>query len=164
MATAAAPTDLLNTYSLSEIIFILTVVAGSLMGAGRFFEWAYSHLKTFFGKELTVQKKEENLAARLEKIETRITDEENNSADIATSLGLVEEKLGILIESDKDRIKAYITDKHHYYMFNEGWIDDYQLDCIERQYVHYKRAGGNSFVDHLMEELRKLPTRPPEKE
>jgi hypothetical protein len=63
----------------------------------------------------------------------------------------------MLIDSDKDDIKAFITREHHYFCYQKGWVDDYSLDCVERRYAHYEQEGGNSFVEDLMKDLRKLP-------
>ena len=62
----------------------------------------------------------------------------------------------LLTQSDKDDIKAWITEKHHYFCYEKGQIDDYSLDCIEKRYSHYKDEGGNSFIDDLMNDLRSL--------
>lgn len=63
----------------------------------------------------------------------------------------------MLIASDKDDIKAYITKEHHYFCYEKGYIDDYSLDCLERRYGHYKDEGGNSFAEDLMKDVRTLP-------
>jgi hypothetical protein len=68
----------------------------------------------------------------------------------------------MLIESDKDDIKSFITKEHHYYVEQKKWIDKFSLDCIEKRYKHYKDEGGNSFIEDLMGELRKLPKQPPQ--
>ena len=62
-----------------------------------------------------------------------------------------------MVESDKDDIKAWITEKHHFYCYEKRHIDDYSLDCIEKRYAHYQDEGGNSFVEDLMKDIRKLP-------
>jgi hypothetical protein len=66
------------------------------------------------------------------------------------------------VDSDKDDIKAFITDKHHYFCYERKWIDDYSMDCIERRYSHYKDEGGNSFIATLMDELKALPKQSPQ--
>ena len=71
-------------------------------------------------------------------------------------------KIDILIESDKDDIKAYITKEHHKFCYDKKWIDDFSLDCLERRYKHYEDEGGNSFIGGFMQELRSLPKHPPE--
>lgn len=154
--------DLLNTYSLTDIllVLILVVVGGiSLIKTGI---EVNSWLRKIFAKEHITRAEEQKLNTRLTGIDTEIVELKNNQNEIMESLDFFSDSLQILVDSDKDAIKAYITDKHHEYM-KEGWIDDYHLDCIEKRYLHYKRGGGNSFVDHLMEELRLLPTNAPAK-
>ena len=70
-------------------------------------------------------------------------------------------KINILIDSDKDDIKSFITKEHHFYCYEKHWIDDYSLDCIERRYKHYQEENGNSFVADLMKEIRQLPKQEP---
>lgn len=65
----------------------------------------------------------------------------------------------ILLDSDKDDIRAWITQEHHYYM-TVGSIDDYTLDCLERRFKHYQEEGGNSYVEGLMKDLRGLRKQP----
>ena len=36
-------------------------------------------------------------------------------------------------------------------------IDDIGLQSMERTYFYYKAAGGNTFIDTLMDEVRELP-------
>ena len=67
----------------------------------------------------------------------------------------------MLIESDRDDIKSFITREHHRFCYQVGWIDDFSLDCIEKRYKHYKNEGGNTFIDGFMEELRALPKSSP---
>lgn len=65
--------------------------------------------------------------------------------------------INILIKSDKDDIKAWITEKHHYFCYDLGYIDDYNLQCVEARYKHYKEEDGNTFIDELMKDIRALP-------
>ena len=67
------------------------------------------------------------------------------------------DKVNLLIASDRDDIKSWITEKHHYYCYSQEWIDDYSLDCIEKRFAHYQDEGGNSFIAALMAEIRALP-------
>ena len=72
------------------------------------------------------------------------------------------DKIDMLIDSDRDDIKSYITREHHYFCYQKKWIDDFSLDCCERRYQHYSDEGGNSFIGQFMEELRALPKQPPQ--
>lgn len=154
--------ELFNTYSLLDIITFLALLAGSIMGVGGFYEWASARLTKIFGKEHRAAAKEQALNDRIKKIEDRLDANDALRKESDRDMRGLADKIDLLIDSDKDSIKAWLTDKHHLYVYQIGWIDDYNLDCIERRYTHYKKAGGNSFVDHLMEELRFLPTQKPE--
>lgn len=84
-----------------------------------------------------------------------------NQETTDTVLKELSTKIDMLIDSDKDAIKSYITKEHHYYCYQLGWIDDFSLDCLERRYQHYTDYKGNSFISGLMEELRNLPNQNP---
>jgi hypothetical protein len=49
-------------------------------------------------------------------------------------MALILEQIKNLTKSDRDAIKAYITKEHHHFCYEAGWIDDYNLDCIERRF------------------------------
>ena len=85
-----------------------------------------------------------------------------NQEKIFEEIKLFKQQLEMIIESDKDDIKSWITEKHHFYCYERKWIDDYSMDCIEKRYRHYKDEGGNSFIEELMNELRSLPKTPPQ--
>ena len=72
----------------------------------------------------------------------------------------IQSKMDLLIESDKDDIKAWITEKHHFYCYQQKYIDDYTLDCLEKRFTRYEAEGGNSFIHNLMDDLRELPRKP----
>ena len=81
---------------------------------------------------------------------------------VAKILNDLSAKIDMLIDSDKDDIKSYITREHHYFCYQVGWIDDFSLDCLERRYEHYADEGGNSFIEGFMNELRALPKQSPQ--
>ena len=76
------------------------------------------------------------------------------------TLRILTDKINLLIDSDKDSIKSFITDRYHHFCYDKKWIDDYSLDCIEKRYKHYTDEGGNTFINDLMKELRALPKQP----
>ena len=67
------------------------------------------------------------------------------------------ENIKLLLESDRDDIKAWITREHNYFCNKLGEIDTYSLDCINRRYQHYVKENGNSFIEDLMNEIKALP-------
>ena len=101
-------------------------------------------------KNMKKYENEKDLFAELEFFKTEVINTQK-------ALEKMQKQIDLLIESDKDDIKAYITKEHHYFCYEKGWIDDYSLDCIEKRYGHYVEEKGNSFVKSLMIELRSLP-------
>lgn len=138
--------ELLQSYNLVEVLIVLIMVALAIKGAVDLWEWQAKHFWH------TV----DNLKHK-EKTEKQITGNSDDIADIRAELKEINNKVSELIASDKDDIKAYITEKHRQYCYDKGSIDDYTLECIERRYQHYKIEGGNSFIDGFMEEIRSLP-------
>ena len=144
-------TSLLAHYSISEILTIIIILGLSLKGCITFFEWANKKIKVL------VYKTDQPL-----KIKENIKQHEQEIKKLDGSIAELSKMINLLIESDKDDIKAFITRQHHYFVYQKGWIDDYSLDCIEQRYRHYQSQGGNSFIYTLMKELRRLPKQPPE--
>jgi len=162
-----------RAYSFSEIItfFLFGIVAS--ISLVKIYQEVKGFFESFSKKRIAEKDREDEIKNRFEKIEqemielrvtaetadTRAAEEVDKMRDL---MDFLSDKIEILIDSDKDSIKAYLTDKHHYYYYDKGWIDDYNLDCIERRYIHYKKSGGNSFIDQIMNELRQLPRRKPD--
>lgn len=142
--------SLLKSYSVAEIITFIVVLALGTKGCITFWDWSAERLRKFFHKE-TQQDLER------QKIDALATQQEQLTKDIKD----LANKIDMLIKSDKDDIKAYITEKHHFFCYEKKWIDDHSLDCLERRNKHYKDEGGNSFIDGLMAEIRALPKQPP---
>lgn len=140
--------DLLQKFSLEQILIFGVLLALAIKGVVSFFDWVQD-------RNRKVAKKINQPANMQEKIN------KNNKQiqDLKKSIQLLVKKVDLLIESDKDDIKAYITKEHHYFCYVQGWIDDYSLDCIEKRFGHYQEQGGNSFVQGLMEQIRELPKR-----
>lgn len=59
-----------------------------------------------------------------------------------------------LLASTRDRINQ----AHDYYM-RKKFIGAHSLFIVEELYSSYKKLGGNSFIDHQMEDLRSLEVR-----
>lgn len=109
------------------------------------------------------RKKNKNKNDEFQDREKRITnleilehDSEATIQQIKNDLDEVRKNINLLITSDKDDIRSWITDKYHCFM-KLGYIDDFSLDCLERRFKSYKQEGGNTYVDGMMEELRALP-------
>ncbi len=150
--------DLVGTYSAQEILLFLVTFALAIKGFVSFWDWGYSRLKQVFKKE---SDKEQEIDSIQKQFDEHLKGYEILQNSQNETLRLLTEKINLLIDSDKDSIKSFITEKHHHFCYDQKWIDDYSLDCIEKRYRHYKDEGGNSFIHDLMEELRALPKHPP---
>jgi len=138
--------ELLAAYSVEEILVFIVMLAVAIKGVVSFIDWANKRLKEHFGQANDDDKRLNDLTTRQDNMEKH--------------LDKIDEKLDLLIASDKDDIKSFIVREHHYFCYQKKWIDDYSLDCLEKRYTHYEKENGNSFVLNLMNEVRALPKKP----
>lgn len=154
--------ELFETYTVGEIISFVVTFALATKGLVTFWDWAVDRIKRSFHKENQKEKEMQTLEEKIERNEQKIMEVSEKQLENKEALDKVAKSVDLLIQSDKDSIKSYITKEHHYYCYKQKWIDDYTLDCIEKRYSHYREEGGNSFIEDLMEELRELPKQPPQ--
>ena len=154
--------QLLQHYSLSDILMFIVILALAVKSLISFFDWAYDRLKKVFNKEHCKLSEKEELERRLQHGSEVMTTLKANQEVTDKILNDLSAKIDMLIDSDKDDIKSYITREHHYFCYQVGWIDDFSLDCLERRYEHYADEGGNSFIEGFMNELRALPKQSPQ--
>lgn len=137
--------ELLQTYSIEQILIFIIILAVAIKGFFDFWDW----IKNRFDKVVENKEKKDIVREQIDKLfEIQVV--QNKAIDELT------QSVELLLKSDKDEIKAWITDRHHYFCYEMKSIDDYSLDCIERRYAHYQEEGGNSFVADLMEDIRGL--------
>ena len=156
--------ELLEHYTASEIFTFIIILAISIKGLIQFYDWAHDRILQLFNKEHNKLNAKEQIEQKINENSKMMTQLEKNQKATDDLIALLAAKVDLLIESDKDAIKAYITQQHHYFCYQKGWIDDFSLDCIEKRYQHYQDEGGNSFIAGFMNDLRDLPTYPPEEE
>ena len=135
--------SLLNNYSLTEITIFIVTLAFAIKGIVDFYDWAKKRIKEPIDKTYSEKEVHTKMLNTLESHNQQI--EKMSKA------------IDILIASDKDDIKSWITEKHHYFCYELGYIDDYNYQCIEARYKHYKEEDGNTFIDSFMEDIRALP-------
>ena len=154
--------ELLSTYSLTQIVTFIVLLAIAVKEGITLVIWFKDLFKKKFNDDMnnTVATKKHN--EQICKIKEDIQLLIQNQEKIFEEIKLFKQQLEMIIESDKDDIKSWITEKHHFYYYERKWIDDYSMDCIEKRYGHYKDEGGNSFIEELMNELRSLPKTPPQ--
>lgn len=154
--------ELLQHYSLSEIFIFTILLALAVKSLIIFFDWSNERIKKAFNKQYSKITEKEKIKNRLDEEDQIILSLQKNQQMIDRILQDLQAKIDMLIDSDKDSIKSYITREHHYFCYEKGWIDDFSLDCIEKRYDHYEDQGGNSFVSGLMDQLRALPKQGPQ--
>lgn len=148
--------ELLSSYSMGQIFLFLIMAALAIKQLISFFDWASARVTKQVDKEKKPIKIEQRLTTAISERDQQIQQLRQDQARIEKSISQLDKKLNILIASDKDDIKAWITAQHHHFM-EKGYIDYYSLDCISRRYEDYKREDGNTFIDDLMEEINSLP-------
>ena len=155
--------SVLKDFPISEILLCIVGVLVLVKWIIEYFDWGHKRTKDKYDQETERKKNIEDINEKLNQ----------NSEDIKMLIEMQKQqnekieqqnlRIELLIDSDKDDIKAFITEKYHYFVEVKGWIDDYSLDCLERRFQHYKDENGNSFVADLMSEIKRLPKRPPQK-
>lgn len=149
--------ELLAKYTATEIIVFIVLLAIAIKEVVTFIDWAHSRLRKTFDKE----DEHEEIKEQLNTVVNRLNDIETHFntmiSENRVKYSEMQQSIDLLIASDKDDIKAWITAQHHLFVYEYKCIDDYSLDCIEKRFAHYRDEGGNSFIELLMSEIRALP-------
>ena len=148
--------SVLKDFPISEILLCIIGVLILVKWIIEYFDWGHKRTKDKYDQEAEDKKNIEDINERLNQ----------NSEDIKILIEMQKQqnkRIELLIDSDKDDIKAFITKEYHYFVERIGWIDDYSLDCLEKRFLHYQDEDGNSFAEDLMSEIRRLPKHPPQK-
>ena len=145
--------ELITNYSWSEIILFVIAFAAAIKGVVTFWDWGKDRLRKVYDKEDKI----EEIKGLIVENTKQMNEFSNIQSQTIDEIQHLKENITNLTASDKDDIKAWITEKHHHFCYDIKYIDDYSLDCIEKRYAHYVDEGGNSFISKLMEEIRNLP-------
>ena len=145
--------ELITNYSWSEIILFVIAFAAAIKEVVTFWDWGKDRLRKVYDKEDKIGE----IKSLIVKNTKQMNEFSNIQAQTIEEIQHLKENITNLTASDKDDIKAWITEKHHHFCYEIKYIDDYSLDCIEKRYAHYVDEGGNSFISTLMEEIRNLP-------
>lgn len=153
----------LTQYSASEIVIFIIVLFFAAKEFVLSFDWAKDRLRQYYDKEGRCEEAHRGLNNKINELSKLFDEQKQTEESMERLWGVFEgltDQMNMLIESDKEAIKAYITERHHHFVYEKGCIDNYSLECLERRFVIYERENGNSFVGQMMEELRSLPRRP----
>ena len=146
--------SLLSSYSFIEIITFIIVLAIAIKEVISYFDWGKNKIDKEVGRRIQKSKSKDEFEERLKKYDEDISALKEQNEIISNNIQL-------LLASDRDDIKAWITSQHHYFCYELKYIDNFSRDCLEKRYGHYVEEGGNSFIENFMKELRALPDSPP---
>ena len=149
--------ELLSKYSLSDIIIFLIILVLAIKEALSLKDWFKEKFNKYTRKEYNNKKEKEKLQENIDDLNKFYNEKEI----VDKGFEKINRQLEMLIESDREAIKSYITEQHHLFVYEKGWVDDYSLDCLEKRYAIYEKENGNTFVLGLMNEIRSLPKIPP---
>lgn len=157
--------ELLVEYSISEIIIFVVILAFAVKELVTFVDWGKDRLRKTYDEETKSIEQHKELKDEIKDLNGLYKEKEridDTFAEINSAISKINGQIDMLVESDKESIKAYITEKHHFFVYSQGWVDDYSLECLERRFAVYRQEHGNSFVCTLMDEIRELPKQAPE--
>lgn len=154
--------ELFQHYSIQEIFLFMILLALAFKSIITFLEWAQERLQKAFNIRFGKISEKEKINQRIEDGQIFMNQLREHQKINDETLQDLSKKIDMLVQSDRDDIKAYITKEHHKFCYDKGWIDDFSLDCLEKRFKHYADQGGNSFIGSFMQELRVLPKRPPQ--
>lgn len=141
--------ELLSQFSLKDIVIVVVLLATATQAAAAFIGWAKDSIFKIFKKEQAA-----------DDINTKVAEIVAAQKEMNQKLDKMDSSIHLLMASDRDDIKAFITLQYHTFVEGKGWIDDFSLECLEKRYSHYVEEGGNSFIGTMMDKLRNLPRHP----
>ena len=113
-------TELLKDYTFGEIIsFVVTFAIATkgfvtFLGLGRL-----TALKKVINKQSQKEKDKEAVEEKIERNAQQIADVAKKQEETKQDINTLTQNINLLIQSDKDSIKAYITKEHHYYCYKQ---------------------------------------------
>lgn len=146
--------------SFVNILIWIVLIAFAIKGFIGYMDWVQNEMDIAISKRKKTEKKEESIQEQIDKNRKENQELKENQQKMMELINELTKKIEMLIDSDKDDIKSFLTREHHYFCYQQGWIDDYSLECCERRFEHYRAEDGNSYIEDFMKEMRALPKLP----
>lgn len=150
--------DVLNLPGWILIIVAAIICGAALINALKTWSNARTEYKQNIINEANqtnqIQEQYENLNAKLDLVLSEMD-------SMKQRMVAAEEKLHDLTVSDMHDIKSWIVEQYHKFYNEQGWIDSFSAETLDRRHQDYQKEGGNSYIDTLMERLHSLPMDPP---
>lgn len=159
--------NLLSSYSATTIVIIIFMVLVALKELIELLKYFYNILKKYFGKE-EEKKNDDKILEQLNELKKDFDEHKKEHQEIKNDIQEIKEELvdnknsiKRLVTSDRNDIKSWLVEKHHFFT-NQGWIDDFSMDTVNRRFSDYVEEGGNSYAESLVNAIRDLPSQPPQ--
>lgn len=124
---------------------------------GELIEYFYNKVRKHFNYQNLKDQKHSEIVDGITEVKDNISSLSGEIEDLKTKVSILESQAELTTDRLQENSRSYIIDKHHYFCYEVHAIDDLNLQSLERRYLYYKAAGGDSFIDSLMEEIRSLP-------
>lgn len=148
---------LFSQYSMEGILVLCILMLVAFKFISELIDFAYNKLKCYFNKETQKEDWKKSISEGLQELNAQLSSVNQEMFQVTSRLEGVEKNLKLTEERLQENTRSYLIDAHHRFVYQEKAIDDLNLQSMERRYVYYKAAGGNSFIDGLMKEVRQLP-------
>ena len=155
--------DLFMNFSIGQIILCSIAIIFAIKGGMDLFEYFRGKYQVKFNKDYSKKQKEQlleehylNCKEQHNETMSQYKKLSDKLDDIDNSICRLSERVDELTASDMHDIKQSIVKDYHYYVEKQKWIDDFSLETLELRFQDYKKEGGNSYIENLMNEIRKL--------
>lgn len=149
--------QLLSQYSIETLVILVALLGFSVKAMSELWEWFYNKFKEHFSFRTQRDQDHQQLIEQIKELSNGIKTTQEEVQILENNMTQFSDQMKITTERLQENSRNYIIDKHHYFCYQVKAIDDLSLQSLERRFLYYKAAGGNSFIDGLMEEIRELP-------
>lgn len=149
--------SLFAQYSLESIIIFIVMLGLALKGIHELWDFFKKKLKTRFKNEEAVENIDVTINQKFNMVVDKLDNFNLRFDKMDSDFQETKERLSFIEERQQENTRSFLIDSHHKFCYEIGAIDDINLQSIERRYMYYKTAGGNSFIDGLVKEIRELP-------
>ena len=149
--------QLLSQYSIETLVILVALLGFSIKAMSELWEWFYNKFKEHFSFRTQRDQDHQQLIEQIKELSNDIKATQEEIQILKNNMVQFSDQMKITTERLQESTRNYIIDKHHYFCYQIKAIDDLSLQSLERRFLYYRAAGGNSFIDGLMEEIRELP-------
>lgn len=146
-----------TNWSIEESIVYIVALILAIKVVWSSIEWVWDKIKIRLAITNKKEKWENNISKQLTELHKAISNLEQQNQAIQKEEEKVNANLNVVQERLQEDTRSFLIDAHHKFCYQIKSIDDINMQSLERKYLYYKTAGGNSFIDGLMEEIRELP-------